>query len=454
MHSRREFLKAVPSLAHLAAFAEVSSPEWPSFRGSDGRGVTDNSPVLESWNADAALRKMTGVRWRVSVPGLGHSSPILCRGRIYLTSTVHSGGSNAPLRVGPTGGEPTAAKDDEEQSWLVVCYDGPTGRQIWQKTARKARPRVTRHEKATHANTTLATDGEHLVAFFGSEGLYCFKLDGHLLWSRDLGVINVSKYGIGWGYGSSPAIHQDSIALLCDDPGNPFIAVLGLSDGRERWRTSRKGVSERSWATPLIYTDVSRTQVVANGWPWIVSYDLETGKEVWRLRGGGDNPIPTPFVANGWIFVTNAHGGMAPIFAIRPAAHGDISPAEGATSNDSIVWSVNQGGSYISTPVVFGDHIYLGDTNGVIRCYEVKTGKKVYEERLGPDAAIYASLVAADGKVFCASEDGTVYVVKAGSEFRILAKNRMGEPCYATPAIAKGVLYFRTTESLFAIGNG
>jgi outer membrane protein assembly factor BamB len=355
------------------------------------------------------------------------------------------------LKVGPTGGEPTAARDDEEQSWVILCYDAANGKQLWQKTAHRSQPRATRHEKATHANTTLATDGDRLVAFFGSEGLYCYDLDGRLLWRRDLGVINISKYGIGWGYASSPAIHGDHIVLLCDDPQNPFIAAVRLADGRELWRTPRKGICERSWGTPLVHTDGTSTQIVANGWPWVVSYDLETGNERWRLKSGGDNPIPSPFVANGWIFVTNAHGGKAPIFAIRPSARGDISPADGATSNDAIVWSTEQGGSYISTPVVYGDHIYFGNTNGVLRCFEAKTGTKIYEERLSGDAAIYASLVAADGKVFCPSEDGVVYAVKAGPEFKLLSRNRLGEPCYATPALAGGVLYFRTTESLIAV---
>jgi outer membrane protein assembly factor BamB len=450
MHTRREYL-AVTTLAPLAALADTL--EWPSFRGAGGRGVGDNRPLPESWNADASAGRVSGVIWRSAVPGLGHSSPIICRGRIYVPSAVHTAGSKAPLKVGPNGGASTAAKDDEEQGWVILCYDSALGKQLWRKTARRSQPRVTRHEKATHANTTLATDGEHLVAFFGSEGLYCYDLDGRLLWSRDLGVINISKYGIGWGYGSSPAIHQDHIALVCDDPANPFIAAVRLADGRELWRTSRKGISERSWGTPLIHTDGTSTQVVANGWPWIVSYDLETGRERWRLKSGGDNPIPSPFVANGWIFVTNAHGGKAPIFAIRPGARGDISLAEGATSNDAIVWSNEQGGSYISTPVVYGDYIYLGNTNGVLRCFEAKTGRKMYEERLGADASIYASLVAADGKIFCPSEDGVVYVVKAGGEFKLLARNRMGEPCYATPAVAGGALYFRTTESLIAVGK-
>ena len=445
--SRRELLLGLP----LAALSAEPDTSWPAFRGRGGLGVSEGFPVASSWNADTASGKITGIRWRAPVPGLGHSSPIVLGNRIYLCSAIRKAAGRAPLKIA-AGGEPTAADDDDEQSWVVLCYDALSGKELWRKTARHAKPRATRHEKATHANTTLATDGERLVAFFGSEGLFCYDLEGKLLWSRDLGVINVSKYGIGWGYGSSPSVHRGRIAIVCDDPANPFIAVLSISDGKEVWRVSRKGICERSWGTPFIHAGTSAVQVVANGWPWIVSYDIESGKELWRISSGGDNPIPTPFAANGWIYLTNAHGGKAPVFAIRPEARGDISPRDGASASDGVVWSTPQAGSYISTPVVYRDYTYLGNANGVVRCLNAKTGKKMFEERLSPDAQIYASLVAADGKVFCPSLDGDVYVLKAGPKFQLISRNHMGEPCFATPAISKSVIYFRTTETLVAVG--
>ena len=403
-----------------------------------------------STRAEWDLESSAGVKWRTLVPGLGHSSPVVWGERLYLLSAVRPG-ERAPLQIGRSGAS-DSADDNGEQDWVVLCYDTASGRELWRRTAYHGKPRATRHQKATHANTTAATDGERLVAFFGSEGLYCYDLDGSLLWKRDLGVINISKYGIGWGYGSSPAIYQDRIAVLCDDPSNPYVAVLRLSDGEELWRVSRKGDCERSWGAPMIHADGNRVQVVANGWPWIVSYDLESGEEIWRLAGGGDNPIPTPFEAHGWIFVTNAHGGESPIYAVRPAAKGDITPADGAVSSDALVWTAQQGGSYISTPVVYRDRMYFGNTNGVVRCFESKTGKLLYQERLSPDASMYASLVAADGKIYCPAENGTVYVLRDGPELEVLASNPMGAPCFATPAVSRGVLYFRTTEELIAVG--
>jgi outer membrane protein assembly factor BamB len=447
--SRRRLL-TLPAALPLAALA--AEPEgWPAFRGRDAIGVSDGAPLPAIWNADPAQGKLAGVRWKTQIPGLGHSSPIIAGNRIYVCSAIRKAAGKAPLKLA-VGGEPTAADDNDEQSWVILAYDAQSGKELWRRTAKTAKPRVTRHEKATHANTTLATDGKHLVAFFGSEGLYCYDLDGKLLWSNDLGVVNISKYGIGWGYGSSPAIYGNRIALLCDDPSNPYIVVLSLTDGKELWRVSRKGICERSWGTPFIHASGSVVQVVANGWPWSVSYDLETGKERWRIGDGGDNPIPTPFAANGWIYLTNAHGGKAPVYVIEPSAKGDLTPQPGAPKKDGLVWAATSVGSYISTPVVYGDYLYLGNTNGVMRCLNAKTGEKMYEQRLSTDAQIYASVVAADGKIYVPSLDGDVYVLEAGPKFKLLARNHMGEPCFATPAILRGTLYFRTTDSLVAVG--
>jgi len=434
-------------------FSSVGDPQgnqnWPSFRGPGATGVADGFPTRSSWNADSTAGEVEGVLWRAEIPGLGHSSPIVLGDCIYVASAIAEQG-DAPLMVG-RGGKSTAAADSGRQSWVVFCYNKKTGKELWRKTARQGDPKASRHMKATHANTSLATDGNKLVAFFGSEGLYCYDLDGNLLWEKDLGVINISKYGIGWGYSSSPVIHEDRIALVCDDPDNPFVVVLQLSDGKELWRASRKDVCERSWGTPMIHSSKQKTQLIINGWPWIMSYDLESGKEIWKIRGGGDNPVPTPFEANGWIYVTNAHGGKSPIYVVRPEATGDITPSIETPANEGVVWSVERGGSYLSTPVVYQDYLYLGNTNGSVRCFNAKTGEKLFQERLDVGAGIISSLVAADGKIYCASENGMVYVLAAGPEFKLLSRNELGEPCFATPAISEGVLYFRTTGSLIAV---
>ena len=341
--SRRSFLMtSLMALPAVTLASSKSEQNWPGFRGPGAQGIADGYPTRIAWNADTAAGKPSGILWRAEIPGLGHSSPIVWGDRIYVATAVRLSGK-APLRIGYYG-DVKPAQDNDEQKWMVICFDKKTGKQRWERIVRTSKPATERHEKSTHANTTLITDGQRLVAFFGSEGLYCFDLNGKLLWRKDLGVINNSWHGIGWGYSSSPALYKDRIVLLCDDPKNPFVAAFHLSNGKELWRVSRKEECKGSWGTPLIHTDGARTQVVTNGWPYIVSYDLETGKELWRLRGGGDIPIPTPFVADGLIVISNAHGGKAPLFAVRPTAQGDISLTEGRTSNDSIVWSVPNGG--------------------------------------------------------------------------------------------------------------
>ena len=292
----------------------------------------------------------------------------------------------------------------------------------------------------------MCVAGARIVSFLGSEGLYCHDLDGNLLWEHDLGVVDISKYGTGWGFSSSPVVHDGRIVLLCDDPDHPFLCVRSLNDGSELWRTKRDGIGERSWATPLVLEHGEQTQIVINGFPWIASYDFSDGKEVWRLKGGGDNPVPTPFVVDGLLYITNAHGGPSPIYAIRPTASGEL------TADDkSIAWHVGRGGSYMSTPVVYAGQIYLGQSSGVLRAFDSTTGKKIKEKRLGSKAGLIASLVAGDGKVFCASENGNVYVVEPGADLNVIATNKMDGPCLATPAISQGTIFIRSTQRLTAI---
>ncbi|MFB3103812.1 MAG: PQQ-binding-like beta-propeller repeat protein, partial [Pseudomonadales bacterium] len=223
---------------NVAALAADESQNWPAFRGPGTTGVLEGYALRTSWNADPADPNTQGVLWRTPVPGLGHSSPVVWGDRIFLCTAIVENGK-ASLMLG-AGGKPTAADDSGQHRWVILCYNKLTGKELWRKTAHQGIPRATRHAKATQANTSVAVDGKHLITFFGSERLYCYDLDGNLQWSRDLGVINISKYGIGWGYASSPAIYQDRIALTCDDPSNPFLVVLRLSDGKELWRVSRK----------------------------------------------------------------------------------------------------------------------------------------------------------------------------------------------------------------------
>lgn len=433
--------------ATLFVSAADKNTDWPGFRGAGGTGVANGYETALQWDVTNPDDK--SILWKSPVPGLGHSCPTIVGDRIFVATAVASTG-DASLQVGRSGNI-DAADDNGEQAWMVLCYDKVTGNERWRRIAHKGSPKATRHSKATHANTTVTVQGDNVVAFFGSEGLHCYDLKGNLRWKKDLGVVDISYSGVGWGYSSSPAIHDGRIVLVCDDPNAPYVVALNLEDGEEVWRKSRKDDSKRSWGSPLIHEVDGRPQIVLNGWPWIVAYDLETGDEVWRIKGGGDIPVPTPFIANDRIYLTSSHSGKSPIIALRPDASGNITESD-SPKDAGLIWRAEKGGSYMSTPVVVGDYLFLGNTNGVLRCFHAVTGKKMYEKRIASGAYVVASLVAAGDRIYCTAEDGTVFVVAAGPEFKLLSRNRMGDACLATPAISAGVLFFRTASSLIAVG--
>jgi outer membrane protein assembly factor BamB len=369
---------------------------------------------------------------------------------------------SSPLKVGLYG-DPESAEDNEPQQWKVYCLNKNTGAILWESTAHQGAPQVKRHPKATHANCTMATDGMNVVAFFGSEGLYCYDLDGHLRWQKDLGVLRASPvvyndapdpegWKLEWGFASSPVIFENKIYLQCDILTNGFVAAFNLADGHELWRTPRNDTG--TWSTPNVWAAGPHPQLLVNGWKHMGGYDLQTGQEIWRMSGGGDCPVPTPVVWKDLIFLMSAHGPRSPIYAVRTDAVGDVSLHDGASTNRYVAWSVRRGGSYMQTPVIYGDLLYSCHVDGVLSCYQAATGKQYYKERLGTGGdGFTASPVAAEGKIYFTSEQGSVFVVKPGTQFSVMATNRLDEICMASPAISENTLFFRTQGHVIAIGE-
>jgi outer membrane protein assembly factor BamB len=286
---------------------------------------------------------------------------------------------------------------------------------------------------------------------FGSEGLYCYDFSGNLIWNKDLGLLNPGPYsdpGVEWGYASSPVIYKNIIILQCDIPKNPFIAALDLATGNEKWRTSRED-EVSTWCTPAIYSKENKTLLIANGYRRICGYDFETGKEIWRLSNGGDAPAPTPVIANDLIYLNSAHGKYSPIFVVKPDAVGDITLAPDSTRNKYIVWSIKRGGAYMQTPLIYNGLLYNLQVNGQLTCYDALSGEVKYKENL--NEAFSASGIAADGKLYFSSEEGTVFVIKAGPTFELLARNAMKDICMATPAISGNSIFFRTQHFVVAV---
>lgn len=437
-------------LVLLPVAAAAADGNWPSFRGPGAAGVLDGAELTLDWDGPSGRN----VKWKTAIPGLGHSCPVTWGDQVFITTAV-SDADQAGIKHGLYG-EVQPVQDDSRHAWKVLCLDRRDGRLLWERTAREGVPKIKRHTKATHANSTCATDGRYVVACFGSEGLYCYGLDGKLAWKTDLGLLDAGWYVAPenqWEYGSSPIIWKDRVFVQCDVVKGSFLAAFDLKDGHELWRTPRQDVP--TWSTPTVYEGSKRAELIVNGMKHMGGYDPLTGRELWRLSGGSDIPVPTPFVAHDLIFLANSHGPPTPVFAVKAgSANGDISLTAEATSSEHVAWSKMGIASYIPTPLVYGDHLYILRDNGILQCLEARTGTSIYKKRLGQgQSAVTASPVAADGCLFCTTEDGDVYVVRCGPEYELLATNKLGEVCLATPAITKGMLIFRTTGHLLGIGH-
>ncbi len=428
---------------------KCAGQNWSSFRGPSASGVVEGHSTPVKWD----IKQGTNIRWKTPIPGLGHSSPAIWGERIFVTTAVQAGGEST-LKVGLYG-DVKPVEESDAFDWLVYCINKKDGKILWTQKAYTGKPRVKRHPKSTHANSTPCTDGNCVVAFFGSEGLYCYDMEGGLVWKKDLGVLDWGFFrspAAQWGGGSSPVIHDGMVILQCDVQKDSFIAAYSLKDGTLLWKTVRDDVP--TWSTPTVYSGDEHSQIIVNGFKHIGGYDIDTGKEIWRMTGGGDIPVPTPVVAGNLVYITNAHGGKSPIFAVKLSATGDVSLNEGQTSNDNISWSYDKGGNYMTTPIVYWGYLYCCSDRGSLSCFEAANGRMVYRESLAsPSAACSASPVAANGQIYCTSENGDIYVVQAGPEFKLTGVNQMNEICMATPAISQGALFFRTKNHLVCIAD-
>jgi outer membrane protein assembly factor BamB len=309
-----------------------------------------------------------------------------------------------------------------------------------------------RHPKSTHASPTPATDGKHVIASFGSEGLFAYDLNGNLIWRKDFGVLDAGYYVVPdaqWGFASSPVIHDGVVIVQADVQKNSFLGAFDVHTGKELWRMPRNDVP--TFGTPAVvpYTagGTNGLQVVVNGWHHIGGYDFKAGKELWMLKGGGDIPVPTPVFADGLIIITNAHGSGRPIYVIRTNASGDVTGSKSA-----MAWSVDRAGNYMQTPLLDKGIGYFCFDNGVLTTYRLSSGEKLFQQRLGGTTGFTSSPVAATDRLYITNEDGHTFVLAKGSEYKLLGENDIGETVMASAAISGDVLYLRGRNHLFAIG--
>ena len=440
--------QTIPLLVLFLGLSSISTnaQNWPSFRGVNASGVAEGTNPPVNWDVE----KAQNVLWKTPIPGLSHSSPIVWGDHVYVITAISSD-SKASFQAKDRG--IGLATDDAKHTWMIYAIDKRTGKVAWSNKAYEGVPRAKRHVKATQANSTPVTDGRYVVAIFGSEGLACYDTNGKLLWKQDLGVLNPGLWDdktSSWGHSSSPVIYRDLVIVQADGHSQSFIAAFNLKDGKQAWRVERNEIT--SWATPAIYQGKDRAEIIANGGRYIRGYDPLTGKELWRFSDNDTQvKMQAPLIAHDLIYITGGYPPGRAMYAFRPGAVGDVSLKSGEEKNAFLAWSTSKGSPYTPTPIVYGDLFYVLADNGVLSTYDAKTGALVYQQRL--PSSFSASPVAADGRLYLASEDGDVFVVKAGRQYELLSRNVMGQPLMATPALSQGMLIVRGENAIYALGE-
>lgn len=432
------------AIAAVLPGQDPAGTSWPSYHGRFGCGTADGYDTPTKWNVETG----ENIAWSTPIPGLSHSSVAIWGDRVFVNTAVKQGEGDPELRVGLYG-DIGSVDDDSAHEFRLLCLDRKTGEVLWSKVVFEGVPAIKRHPKGSHAASTPTTDGEHVAVFHGTEGLHVYTVDGEPVWKKDFGVLDSGFFRVPdaqWGWASSPVIHDGRVYIQADAQQGSFVAAFDKRTGEQVWRTEREEVP--TWCTPTVHVTDARRQLVLNGWKHIGGYDLDTGKELWKLEGSGDIPVPTPVCAHGLIFITNAHGGPARILAISEDAKGELSvDADG----ENTVWTDRRYGAYMQSPFVYGDELYVCRDNGVITCWDARKGEQHYRQRLTAGVGYSASGIAAGGKLYYPSEEGDVHVIKAGKTYELLAVNVLGEICMASPAASQGMLFFRTRSKLIAV---
>jgi outer membrane protein assembly factor BamB len=477
-------LKRLPGVAAIVLMASLSTlvadDHWPMFRGRRAGVAADDPALPVRWSADA------NTRWKFEIPGFAWSSPIVWGDYVFVTSVLSDEPRPTP-DVDPnavaqphTGGTVGQKPLQTPYRWMLYALDFQTGRLKWERELRRGIPINTKHSKNTYASETPVTDGERVYVFHASAGLFAVDFKGRIVWSHEVKLPesagdlptqasptltgggpprNVAAGTfVGIGQAASPALYRDRLFISADHESRQwFFAAYSTRTGDELWRVAEtKPLEAYGWSTPFVWESGTRTEIVTAGNNGVRSYDLD-GKLLWKLTGMSINTTPTPFTAHGLLYVSSGYAGDAfrPVYAIRPGATGDISLKPEQTSNDYVVWSHRAGASYMPSALVYGDYYYTLYSQGYLTCHDARTGRQVYgRQRIATDSGAFtASPWAYNGMIFAASEDGDVFVIRAGPEFSVVGKNPVGEMILATPAIVRDSVVLRTLSSVRRIVN-
>lgn len=418
----------------------VAAPDnWPQFRGPGGLGIAEDTDVPTTWS------ETENVIWRSAIEGRGHSSPVVWGDRIFLTSAIE--GEIIPGASAPThyiGGEvfkhPQAVGSDRSHALKVMAYSRSSGELLWSEVAYEGPMYDDRHQGASYASATAATDGELVFFYFGSQGVYAYDFDGEPVWQADLG--DFSHFGVGLG--TSPILHEDTLILQIDEGNGDGSFIVGLDklSGEEAWRTPR--TVEASWATPLLLEDVDgEPQLLTIGNQLLIAYDPHTGAELWQLDGLHNNAIHSP-VWDGEMVYVSAGYPRSVVQGIRPSR-----------DRAEVVWEYNKGAAYVASNIVYDGYLYVTNDKGIITCLDAATGGVVYEGGRVPvpPSMLMSSLLIVDGRIMMSTPEGDTFFIATGPEFAVEAHNSLDNPILATPAIVGSTLYVRGGDQLYAIGS-
>ncbi len=422
----------IPILVQAKHHAVQAVHNWPHWRGPHANGLVEEGNPPVEWS------ESTNIRWKAKIPGMGHATPIVWGDKIFVQTAVQTDKAVDAPREGRRPAPPYIYQ------FKILALDRNSGNAVWEKTAREAHPHEGIHQTASYASTSGVTDGEHLYAFFGSWGLYCFDFDGNLKWEKDLGDLKIAG---SFGEGTSPTVHGNTLIINWDHQGDSFIVALDRRTGEDIWRRDRN--ERTTWTTPLVVEHNGTQQVIVSATRKTRSYDLKTGDVLWECGGLGANVIPTPVYANGVVYVMSGHRNPAMQAISLDRAKGDI------TGTDAVLWSLDDNTPYVSSPLLYGNKIYaLKKSNAILSCFNAETGEAFYgPKRLEGMRRAYASLVGANDRVYISDLMGTTVVIKNSSEFEILATNKLEEGTGASLVIAGNELYLRGSEHLYCIAE-
>jgi len=421
---------------------------WPHWRGPLDSGVAPQADPPLTWS------ETNHIRWKVKIPGAGTATPIVWEDKLFVLTAVPTGrkldpaeaeARKAALATLPSGGtrevSPNVNPPQEFLRFVVLCLDRQTGKTLWEKVACEEAPHEGHHRDHGYASASPVTDGKHLLVSFGSRGLFCYDLDGGLVWKKDLGKLFTRK---SFGEGSSPALHGDTVVVVRDHEEEDVLLAFDKKDGRELWRTRRD--EPTAWSTPLIVEHGGQAQVIVTASSGLRGYDLKDGRELWSGPELTESVIPSPVHANGVVFAISDYRKKV-LYAVRLGKTGALAGTE------AVLWSYSRYAPYVSSPLVVDDLIYFGsNTSGRLTCLNARTGEPHFEgERIPGLQNLYASPVAAKDRVYVLSREGTCVVLKQGPKLEVLATNALAEKTDASMVLAGKDIFIRGQAHLYRI---